>query len=199
MEKILSTICDLMIAHEIIQPEDREVYEYCFAVLFLNFMYYLICFAVMLYYNCYLLPVIFTIVFLLLRSYMGGWHAPSMWGCLLFGLLLFTIAVNLMIYPDITEQGKLLFGSFSIFFAGWSVHQFGIQDHPNRRLHSAEKIAAQKKCYVLLAVIGCIMIFAALLQQSGAVFSVALACFAATILLLLAKFQERGTTKYEEE
>lgn len=199
MEKALSKLCDVLIQNNIIQNEDREVYEYCFAVLVMNVLYYLICLAIMIHYYCFLLPIIFIITFLLLRSFMGGWHAPNMWGCLLFGLLLFTAVVNLMIYPDITEQGKLFFGGFSMVFAVWAVHCFGIQDHPNRRLSSTEKLAARKKCYQLLAIVGMLMLFATFLGRSDIVFSMALSCFASTILLLLAKFQEKGTMNYETQ
>ena len=150
MEKTLSRLCDFLIRQNIIQEEDREVYEYCFAVLLMNVLYYLICFVVMVHYHCFLLPMIFIVIFLLSRSNMVCWHAPNMWSCVLFGLLLFTVAVNLMIYPDITEQGKLFFSGFSLLFAGWSVHHFGIQDHPNRRLNSIEKVAAQKSAICFL-------------------------------------------------
>ncbi len=199
MERALSILCDFLIRQDIIQEGDREVYEYCFAILLMNVLYYLICFLVMIHYHCFLLPIIFTAIFLFLRSYMGGWHAPNMWSCLLFGLLLFTVAVNLMIYPDITEQGKLFFSGFSLLLAGWSVHHFGIQDHPNRRLNSLEKATAQKKCYMLLAILGLLMLCATFLGQLDIVFSAALACFASTALLLLAKFQEKGTMNYETQ
>ncbi len=187
MEPIISKLCDLLIQQEVIQEVDREVYEYSFSVLILNSVYYLICFVLMLYYQTFLLPILFTTIFLLLRSYMGGWHANTMWGCMLLGLLLFTAAVNIMIYPDITGQGKLVFSGFVMLLTGWSVYRFGIQDHKNRPLSSLEKIAAQKKCYKLLFILSVLMIGAALLQQFDVIFCVGLACFAATILLLLAK------------
>ena len=187
MEPIISKLCDLLIQQEVIQEVDREVYEYSFSVLILNSVYYLICFVLMLYYQTFLLPILFTTIFLLLRSYMGGWHANTMWGCMLLGLLLFTAAVNIMIYPDITGQGKLVFSGFVMLLTGWSVYRFGIQDHKNRPLSSLEKIAAQEKCYKLLFILSVLMIGAALLQQFDVIFCVGLACFAATILLLLAK------------
>lgn len=192
MESIISKLCELLIQQEVIQEVDREVYEYSFSVLILNSVYYLICFVLMLYYQTFLLPILFTTIFLLLRSYMGGWHANTMWGCMLLGLLLFTTAVNIMIYPDITGQGKLVFSGFVMLLTGWSVYHFGIQDHKNRPLSSLEKIAAQKKCYKLLLILSVLMIGAALLHQIDVTFCVGLACFAATILLLLAKTKKEG-------
>lgn len=192
MEQIISKLCDLLIQREVIQEADREVYEYSFSVLILNSVYYLICLVVMVQYHSFLLPTLFIVIFLLLRSYMGGWHTSTMWGCMLLGLLLFTAAVNIMIYPDITEQGKLVFSGFGMLLTGWSVYHFGIQDHKNRPLSSLEKIAAQKKCYKLLFMLSLLMIGAALLQQIDVTFCVGLACFVATILLLLATTKKEG-------
>ena len=43
------------------------------------------------------------------------------------------------------------------------------------------------------------MLCATFLRQLDIVFSAALACFASTALLLLAKFQEKGTMNYETQ
>ncbi len=192
MGQALSRFCDFLIAQQIMEAEDKELYEYCFAILLMNTTYAGICLMVTIYYQYFLPPLIFMISFLTLRSYMGGWHAPSMGSCFLTGLLLFTAIVNVMIYPDITVQGKLLFSGFSICSAGWSVYQFGIQDHPNRKLNVEEKAKAQKRCYKFLAAMSAVMFLFTLLKWYDIVFAMALACFAATTLLLLGKFFQRG-------
>ena len=155
-------------------------------------VYYSFCFLIMCYYHSFLMPFIFTIVFLWIRSYIGGWHASTMQRCQLVGLLLFTAIVNILLYPDVPEQGKVIFSGFSVLFIAWAVHRFGIQDHTNRPLSEEERAAAKKKFFVLLTGLGVVMLLAALLQQYTLMFSMALGCFAATVLLLLAKFQKKG-------
>lgn len=198
MEKLFSRLCNWLVRNEIIQETEKEVYEYCFAVLFMNAMYYLICIMVMWHYKIFLQPIIFTTIFLLIRSHMGGWHAQNMWNCLLLGLLLFTIAVNLMIYPDITEQEKILFSGISMFLTSGTVFFFGIQDHPNRRLSKGEKITAKKKCLGLLFGLTAFVVIVLFLRWVDIAFCIALACFASTLLFLLAKIQKKGRRNYEE-
>lgn len=197
MEKAISALCDYFIARQIIQAEDKEVYQYSFEALTMNVLYYLLCFVMMCYYHCFLQPFLFTAVYLLLRSYIGGWHAPNMWACLLFGLLLFITVVNIFIYPGIPEQGKVLFSMFSMIFAGCSVRHFGIQDHPNRKLTKDEKAAAKQNFFRIFFVSSIVMLIAVLLQQIGVVFSIAMAYFMATAFLVLAKLQKKGMSDNE--
>lgn len=197
MEKLISQMCDNLIVRQIISSEDKEVYEYCFSIVFMWLFYFAICFAVMFYFDCFMTPLIFFVVFLALRSFMGGWHAPSMLSCLISGLLLFTLAVNLIIYPDITWQEQLIFSCFSVLFTGGVLTIFSVQDHPNRELSATEKHQAKQKSYYLLFILTLCMVLFALVKRFDITFSIALACFAATALLLLAKIQTKGWKQHE--
>lgn len=197
MEKLISRMCDNLIAKQVISSEDKEIYEYCFCTLFMWLCYFAICFVVMLHFDCFIAPLIFFTSFLALRSLMGGWHAPGMVSCLISGLLLFTLAVSLIIYPDITLQEQLLFSCFSVFFTGGILSIFNVQDHPNRELSVTEKQNAKKKSFYLLFVLTLCMVLFALVKRFDITFSIALACFATTALLLLAKFQTKGWKQHE--
>lgn len=198
MEKTITAFCNYCIQNQIIQEEDREVYEYSFFVLGMSVIYYLFCFLIMVYYQCFLLPIIFTVTYQLLRSYMGGWHAPNVWLCTFLGLLLFTLVVNIFIYNGIPEQGILLFSGFSIALTAWVVHRFGVQDHPNRSLTTEEKAAAKQKCFYLLGIIALFMLGFALLQRPNFMLSMALACFSATVLHLFCQISmKKGNRSHE--
>lgn len=197
MENAVSVLCDTLIKRQIISEEDREVYEYCFIVLGTSLIFYSGIFLIMYHYHCFFLPIVFTVTYLLLRSYMGGWHASNIWSCMIISLLLFTVAVNLFLYPDITIQEKVIFSGFSVSFNGVVLLYFGMQDHPNRRLTQNEKIAAKRKAFILLAIIFSLMIIFVFTGWFDIMFSMALSCFAATTLLLLAKFQAKGNDMYE--
>lgn len=187
MEQLISAFCNKLIQNHVISENDREVYEYCFSILFTSVLYYAGCIIIMYRYQCYLLPIIFLVTYMLLRSFLGGWHAHNMWTCMFASLLLFAVMVNIFIYPDITMQGKLLFSGFSVLLNGWVLHHFGMQDHPNRKLTQEEQRIAKRNSFVLLAIILLLMILSAFASRFDIMFSMALACFAATTLLLLAK------------
>lgn len=197
MEHLIYVFCNKLIQNHVISENDREVYEYSLAILLTSALYYAGCIMIMHYYQCYLLPIIFLVTYMLLRSYIGGWHARNMWTCMFASLLLFAVMVNIFIYPDITTQGKLLFSGFSVLFNGWALQHFGMQDHPNRKLTQDEQRIAKRKAFVLLFIILLLMMCSAFASRFDIMFSMALASFAATILLLLAKFQSKGIDVYE--
>ena len=130
---------------------------------------------------------------------MGGWHASNTWACMISSLLLFTAVVNLILYPDITIQEKVVFSGFSVIFNTVVLLYFGIQDHPNRRLTQKDKIIAKRNALILLAIIFFLMVIFVFAGWFDIMFSMALACFAATTLLLLAKFRGKGKDVYETQ
>lgn len=199
MEKAISALCDTLIKRVIISKEDRDVYEYCFTVLAITLIFYSGAFLIMCYYRCFFLPLVYTAIYLLLRSYMGGWHASNTWACMISSLLLFTAVVNLILYPDITIQEKVVFSGFSVIFNTVVLLYFGIQDHPNRRLTQKDKIIAKRNALILLAIIFFLMVIFVFAGWFDIMFSMALACFAATTLLLLAKFRAKGNEMYETQ
>lgn len=197
MEKAISNLCDFFIRQQIIQAVDKEVYQYCFEVLAMKLLYYTGCIAIMCYYHCFLLPIVFSIAYSALRSYMGGWHAPNMYLCLFCSLLLFTAMVNLFLYAGISTQMKLFFCAFSMITAFLVLRQFGMQDHPNRKLTEDEKAAAEKNFFRIFLLSIVIMLLMLCLQQVDLAFSIALAYCMATSLLLLAKLKKKGTILHE--
>ena len=128
---------------------------------------------------------------------MGGWHASNTWTCMFISLFLFTAVVNLILYPDITMQGKVIFSSVSVIFNGVVLLCFGVQDHPNRQLTQKEKAVAKRKAMLLLVIISFLMFVFMFVGWFDIMFSMALACFAATTLLLLEKFKAKGQDVYE--
>lgn len=194
MEKIIKILCNFCIYNQIFSETDREVYEYSFTVFLMSIIYYVFCFFIMLYYHCFLFPIIFTVTYQLLRSYMGGWHAPNIWLCLFLGLLLFAFVVNIFIYDGIPKQGIIFFSGFSIALTTWVIHRFGIQDHPNRPLTPEEKDTAKQNCFFLLVGIAIAMLLSALLQWPNFMLSMALACFSATVLHLFCQISTKGSS-----
>ena len=199
MEKAISALCDMLIKRLVIAEEDREVDEYCFNVLAITLIFYSGAFLIMCYYHCFFLPLVYTAIYLLLRRYMGGWHANTTLACMISSLLLFTAVVNLILYPDITIQEKVIFSGFSVLFNTVVLLYFGIQDHPNRRLTQKGKVIAKRNALILLAIIFFLMVIFVFVGWFDIMFSMALACFAATTLLLLAKFREKGKDVYETQ
>lgn len=199
MERALTALCNYCIHNHIIQEEDRAIYEYSFYILILSMFHYITCIFIMWHYQCFLLPILFLIVYQFIRSYMGGWHAPSPWLCLVLSLLLFTFAVNIFKYHGIPQQGIYVFSGFSIVLTFWAVYHFGVQDHPNRTLNVEEKAAAKKKCFFLLVIITILMLVSALLQRPNYMLSMALACFFATVIHLLCQILKKGHFEHETQ
>lgn len=89
-----------------IDSDDLEVYQYYFEVLFIKLLNYS-CFIVIGALMGELLKgMVFSAIFILLRSNAGGWHANTVGKC--FALTQITYGAALMIMRTVTEKAFIL-------------------------------------------------------------------------------------------
>lgn len=192
MKDVIPALCRFLMQNGVIDEDDRELYEYCFSVLFLNLFYYAICFGWMLYYHSFLRPTLFLVAFLLLRSLMGGWHAPSMGSCLLIGLLMFSVSVNILLYPGISAQEKILFSVCSMTLTTALVFRFGIAHNPNRPLTPTEQQNASAFCRRFLVLLDITLSVLLVYRIDDYVFSIGLAAAVVSLLFIPTQLPKKG-------
>lgn len=76
-EKLAKKTTNLLINKEIINHNDREIYEYSFEVVISDIMYLIIAITTALITNTLIEEIIFLIGFLSIRKYAGGYHANT--------------------------------------------------------------------------------------------------------------------------
>lgn len=92
VHKIALAIADISVARHWIQPQDRPWCAYAVELKLISLLFFLILFPVTILLKVVWEALIFSMVFIVLRSRFGGWHAPHAWLCQLIsvGLVLFT-------------------------------------------------------------------------------------------------------------
>lgn len=92
VHKIAIAIADISVARNWIQPQDRPWCAYAVELKLISLLFFLILFPVTILLKVVWEALIFSMVFIVLRSRFGGWHAPYAWLCQVIsvGLVLFT-------------------------------------------------------------------------------------------------------------
>ena len=79
--KIAKKMATSLIKNEIIESEDRAVYEYSIEVVLSDFMYFSIAILTAIITKSVVETILFYIGFFSIRKYAGGYHAHSYWMC----------------------------------------------------------------------------------------------------------------------
>jgi accessory gene regulator B len=101
MDKVLDYVVKYLIRQCVITEEDEEIYFYSFKVVFLIGMTILLVLTASIYLKCLLESAIFLLFLAPLRTYAGGYHAESPWGCfVLYITLNFSAVAISRIIPE---------------------------------------------------------------------------------------------------
>lgn len=97
LEKWVSQFVDMQIAHGSIQEEDRNIYKYGYQVLAEYCLNLSAAALIAVFFRAYGIVLVFTIAYMSVRSYAGGYHAKTTLGCFLMSAIMLIgviLAVN---------------------------------------------------------------------------------------------------------
>ena len=95
IEKISKNITQILLQTNIISQKESQTFQYCFSTVFL-FSLFFICALTIAYILDFLFPsLLFLIVFLILRSVAGGFHASTPEHCFLLSIFTFIIFLGI--------------------------------------------------------------------------------------------------------
>lgn len=97
-------ITDFLIKNNTISYEDKEVYIYGFEIFFSNIVNFILIMGVGLFLKQFYHALLFYIVFVVTRSYCGGYHASTYVKCNIafVGTFIVTVIASNIIYPTIS-------------------------------------------------------------------------------------------------
>ena len=96
LEKIITRLVEYQISRGILEEKDKRLYQYGYQVLAEYAANLLTAVLIAAVFHAYGIVLIFTLSFMLVRSYAGGYHAGTGLGCLILSALM-QIAVILMV------------------------------------------------------------------------------------------------------
>lgn len=114
VHKIALAIADISVTRNWIRPQERSWCAYAIELKLISMLFFLILFPATIFLNVVWEALIFSMVFIVLRSRLGGWHAPYAWLCQVIsvGLVLFT---TILVGPAVLELPHELLWITDIF------------------------------------------------------------------------------------
>lgn len=148
LNKIAVKFTNNLLLHNSITREAYDIYVYGFELLisFLFSVTTILLFGTIL--GCFYQTVAFLIVFILLRSYSGGYHAKTYAMCTIVTFSTFGIVLLLSKYIFVNYIGYLILGAVGITI----LSIFAPIEHPNKKTSSNQKRRHKAICIILFVV-----------------------------------------------
>lgn len=176
---------DHWFSEDISCEEEKQIYEYGLYKIVGLTITVVICFIVSLVLNRVAEGMVFLVSFLVVRTYTGGYHAPSPLSCLSIFAVLFTVTLLLAKHLVAFSGPMILIGSLAGIV---TCFLFAPINHPNLHLDFEEKKRLQVKSRVLLSTLSlCIWGCLAMGWATPICLYISLALFVNAVLMLLGK------------
>ncbi|MEG1608431.1 MAG: accessory gene regulator B family protein [Clostridia bacterium] len=146
---ISKKITSYFIRKNIINEDEREVYNYCFEIMLSTLMNLVVLIIIGVATKKYLETLIFCISFVMLRGSVGGYHAKRHITCLLSIVIIYFAVMAMLYIPMFVLQ----YFSIAVLMTGIAIFAFlAPTDTQNKRLSVAEKSKLRKKTYVIILI-----------------------------------------------
>lgn len=146
MEKTAKALADYVIRKGVVDEEDRNIYEFGFAVTMEVGLFALFCMFVSLYLHMFMQGVLFFIVFAPLRSYAGGLHLEKYHSCFVLSCLTFSGVLLSVKY----FQFPIWISFIILFILVIAVYVLYPVENINRKVNREEDIYFRKKLKLFL-------------------------------------------------
>ena len=148
MNKIAEKLTDYIIAKNIIEEKNRELYKFGFLVALEKFIFLIICLTIAIYMNSFLMALIFFIIFIPLRSFAGGFHFDSYKLCFFMSCLVYIFCV---FFGDFFCFSRMTY-MIVVFLLELGIYYIYPVDHVNRMVDDEENIYFKKKLFFWLGI-----------------------------------------------
>lgn len=157
--KLAKSTAYFFVEKQVVKKEDEEVYAYGMELLYSSIMNIAVAVIISIITNTVFPTSAFLITFIVLRQYIGGYHAKTHLGCMsILAVLLCCFAV---MSKHIPEQGEVWISMLSVISSIILILRFAPVEHPNKPLSDNEKSRLRK-----LGIISAFSIFALVLIMS---------------------------------
>ena len=159
LEQITHKIVNHQIEKGILQESDRNIYQYGYQMLIEFGINILASIVIAILFQAFEIVIVFTIAYLVMRGYAGGYHAKTILGCLILSLLLeliFLVVLPHYLFMPLSFIILILCALAILILAPYN--------HPKLHLTSEEIKSCQRKVRLRLC---CILMVAAISYSAG--------------------------------
>lgn len=157
----------------IVKQEDEEIYAYGMELLYSSIFNILLAVLIAVVTNTFLPTTVFIVTFIILRQYIGGYHAKTHFGCMTIFVVVLIIFSILAKHTPINFEipVSVVIDVISIIL----VILFAPVEHPNKPLSDNDKMRLRKKgifCIFVISVIITAMITFSITRRYGMYISI---------------------------
>lgn len=197
MDKVLDFLVGVIEKNDSIDEDEKEEIRYGLELILLKALFWCLVTAAGAIMRCFWECVIYNLMFFLLRSYAGGYHASTRTRCLIQSVITVIIALTAIKICSESVCGCIILAVIALI-CGIAVWIFAPVDTENRQLDNDEIQRFRNRARITLAAQAAIGI-AAYCLGSKTIACAAMAAIAASGILVLAEYLKKYNNgeKYE--
>lgn len=189
MERLSEELTKYIIKAGVVSEESYAVYQYGFQIGLEMLCCFITCLAIAVYLHMVPEFIVFTTIFILLRTYAGGVHLNSFWACYFCSIVVQTLV---LIISDIYQLP--IVGAWTIIIIGNAlILKYAPVQTMNRELNDNEKLHCRK---ITIKIVLGVFIFAGSCALSGIYKMASLVAWTVVVVWLS---QYIGAVKYKIE
>lgn len=148
LERLSNRLADKLLSEKLISESERDIYAYGMELFLLRVVFYSVILLTAIVTDTLFIGAVFSIVYLSLRQYAGGYHCKTPMRCMAVSLILY-LAVAMVCRADIGALKPVLAVVDAAAFAVIAV--FSPSESENNPLTDEEKVIYRKKAVILAA------------------------------------------------
>lgn len=155
--KLAKSTAYFFVEKQVVKKEDEEVYAYGMELLYSSILNIVLAVIIAVATNTVFPTSAFLITFIILRQYIGGYHAKTHLGCM--SILAVVIGCFAIMTRYIPEELEIWISALSTLMSIILISKFAPVEHPNKPLSDNEKVRLRKRG-IISAFIVFVLIFA---------------------------------------
>lgn len=182
IEQISNKITNLLLQAELLEETAIPTFKYCFEVVFMLFLFLFLTFPVAYILGFFLPSLLFVILFLLLRSVAGGFHAKNPELCLLLSVGSFFLFLLVCNFYTSNYFTIIIYGIACLIIlvkAPIEAKNYPLAQHKKER--------HKKQCKILLVAFSLIYAYCHIYKMYSFASSIFMAVLSISIALLITK------------
>lgn len=141
--KLAKSTAYFFVEKQVVKKEDEEVYAYGMELLYSSIFNIALAAIIAIITNTIYQTAAFLITFIVIRQYIGGYHARTHLGCMsIFAVVLYCFAVLARYIP---AECEVWISMLAIVLAMFLILRFAPVEHPNKPLSGKEKSRLRKR------------------------------------------------------
>lgn len=141
--KLAKSTAYFFVKKQVVKKEDEEVYAYGMELLYSSILNIVLAVMIAIATNTVFSTAAFLITFIIIRQYIGGYHAKTHFGCML--ILAVVLGGFSVLTECIPKQFEIWISVISIIMSIILIFRFAPVEHPNKPLSVNEKVRLRKR------------------------------------------------------